>query len=95
LESKIQPIRLPPHLTVIITFQSRINIGSDGTLARAPKGAPNLFSGAPFAVNVLKKQKIIYRKILDEEKKGKAINIDYGNIDFENDIIESLRSTRS
>jgi len=24
----------------------------------------------------------------------KAINIDYGNIDFENDIIESLRSTR-
>jgi hypothetical protein len=25
---------------------------------------------------------------------GKAINIDYGNIDFENDIIESLRSTR-
>jgi len=27
-------------------------------------------------------------------KMGKAINIDYGNIDFENDIIESLRSTR-
>jgi len=26
-------------------------------------------------------------------KLGKAINIEYGKIDFENDIIESVRST--
>jgi len=28
------------------------------------------------------------------ENKGKAINIEYGKIDFENDIIETVTSTR-
>ena len=40
-----------------------------------------------------KSQKVMI-KIMSIDLVGKAINIDYGNIDFENDIIESLRSTR-
>jgi len=50
-----------------LAYQSRINIGSDGTFAPGPfldgveKGAPNLFSGAPIYLNITK-QNIRYRK---------------------------------
>ncbi len=42
----------------------RINIGSCGTLARAP----NLYSGAPICCKCITKRKLMYKKILDEEK---------------------------
>jgi len=40
------------------------------------------------------KKKVLLTKQLNLENMGKAINIEYGKIDFENDIIETVTSTR-